>query len=424
MIQPKLYSLSNGIPVIIDSLPGFESATVGIYVKNGSRNESSQKEFGMSHMLEHMAFKGTTTRSAREITDSIENVGGVINAYTTFNMTAYFSTVPVRHREIAFDILSDIVKNSVFPESEMIRERSVVAQEIKSYQDIPEAILEKKMFGSIFRGGMQHDIGGDIKSVGKISRDNLIEYFKSHYSAKNSLLVLSGGGLENPEPALAALEKYFGDWKKTDVPEYKFSTYVPAVVHMPKLDLSHTYFKLVWPTPPANCRTSLQALNLFMFIMGAGFGSRMFQEIREKRGLVYYIGAGGMAFEDVGIAVIEAQTESCKMAETICAIADLRAKILTRREPITEAELSRAKEMTKGGILMGLESSSRRADFFATRSMRFGGLDDLQTIIDKLDAVTLEGINAAAREMFSEKPSIITLGVEKKLPAKEWQGLF
>ena len=196
MIQPKLYKLSNGIPVIIDSLPGFESASVGVYVKNGSRNESTPDEFGLSHLIEHMAFKGTATRDAHEITGSIENVGGVINAYTTFNMTAYFSTVPVRRREIAFDILSDIVKNSVFPEDEMVKEKNVVAQEIKSYQDIPESVLDRKMFNSIFRGGMRHDIGGDVKSVCKFSRDALIRYFKSNYSAKNSLLVLSGGGLE------------------------------------------------------------------------------------------------------------------------------------------------------------------------------------------------------------------------------------
>lgn len=424
MIQPKLYKLSNGIPVIIDHLPGSDASTVGVYVESGSRNESAEKDFGISHLLEHMALKGTAARSARDITVAIEEVGGSINAYTSFNLTSYYATVPGARIGMAAEILADVAQNPSFPENELEKEKMVVAQEIMTYEDIPEAVLESAMCDSVFTGGMKHNIAGSLDSVREMTGPRLAEFFRRRYSAKNSVIALSGGGLENPDEILAMLEANFGGWAARDVPGYEFSAYSPALRHIRKSELSHTYFKLVWPTRPAATRGALAGAELFLTVLGGGFGSRLFQEIREKRGLVYGIGAASLALEDVGVAIIEGQTDRKKIAETIGAVAEICNGIKSGGTPLTPAELARAKEMTKGALLTGLESSMRRADFFAARSVQFGGLDNLRQNMDLVDSITLEQAAESAREIFAEKPSVITLGVENELPLADWQKMF
>jgi predicted Zn-dependent peptidase len=424
MIQPKLYNLSNGIPVIIDSLASSESLCAGVYIKSGSRNESAECDFGISHLLEHMAFKGTTERNANDITVPIENVGGNINAYTGFAMTSYHATVPKAHRGLILDILSDIVQRPSFPAEEFEREKMVVVQELHAYEDMPDAVLENRTCDAIFRGGMQHDIGGTIDTVMAMTRGQMADFYRARYGATDSVIVLSGGGLSNHDAILGELEKYFGAWGKVSPPKYDASSYVTALRHTQRSELSHTYFKIVWPSRPALKRNELVAQNMFLTILGSGFGSRLFQEIREKRGLVYGIGAGGMFYEDVGIASIEAQTEKTKMQDTVRAVAELIQKIKNGDAPLTATELSRAKEMTKGSLLIGLETPMRRADYFASRSVHYGGIDDMQENVKAIENVTLEQANAAAQELLASKPSIITLGIEHELPLAEWQGLF
>ncbi|MCL1786169.1 MAG: insulinase family protein [Alphaproteobacteria bacterium] len=424
MIQPKLYNLSNGIPVIIDSLETSESLCAGVYIKTGSRNETRPRDFGVSHLLEHMAFKGTATRGANDITVPIENVGGNINAYTGYSMTSYHATVPKAHRELVLDILSDIVQNPSFPAAEFEREKMVVAQELRAYEDMPDAVLENRACAAIFRGGMQHDIGGTEATVMAMTRDNVADFFRARYGAADSVLVLSGGGISDHGRVLAELEKYFGAWGGCGECKYDASSYVTALSHTRRSELSHTYFKIVWPSRPAILRNELADQNMFLTVLGSGFGSRLFQEIREKRGLVYGIGAGGMFFEDVGIAAIEAQTEKTKMDQTVRAVAELVRAIKNGDAPLTAEELSRAKEMTKGGMLLGLETPTRRADYFAARSIHYGGIDNMAENVAAIENVTLDQANAAARELFSVKPSVITLGVEHELPLAGWQELF
>ncbi|MDR1207372.1 MAG: insulinase family protein [Rickettsiales bacterium] len=424
MLQPKIYSLSNGIPVIIDSVPGFESLTMGAHIKSGSRNEVNPNDFGAAHLLEHMAFKGTKNRDKHQITTAIEDIGGEINAYTTWNVTAYNATVPTPHKNLAIDIIADIVQNPTVPQEELMKEKLVVTQEIKSYEDDPYATLERATLAAIFRGGMQHDIAGNAESVLALSRETLLNYFNAHYSAKNCILVLSGGGLEDTTATLSFMEKLFGGWAAFDVPKYEFSTYINAVSHTQKSELSHSYFKAVWPTLPATSRESNQAIKSMMRVLGAGFSSRLFQKIREELGLVYSVGAESMAYEDIGIATIEAQTEPAKLKQTVAAIASLCRDIKSGKAPIKEEELARAKEMTKGALIMGLETTSRRADFFATRSILFGGIDDMKKNIDIIDSVSISDVSAAVAEVFANPPSIITLGMEHDLPLSEWQGWF
>ncbi|MCL2758036.1 MAG: insulinase family protein [Alphaproteobacteria bacterium] len=424
MLQPKLYNLSNGIPVIIDLMPASESLSVGVYIKSGSRNESDPADFGISHLLEHMALKGTKTRNAIEITVPIENVGGNINAYTGFAQTSYHATVPARYLELIVGILADVVQNPSFPADEFEREKSVVVQELRAYEDIPDAVLENHMCDAIFRGGMRHDIGGSIDSVTAMTRDQMADFYHARYGAGNSVIVLSGGGLEKHDAVLHELEKHFGAWHLGSARQYEPSEYVPALRHTQRPELSHTYFKIIWPSRPATRRNELMAQNLFLGILGSGFGSRLFQEIREKRGLVYGIGTGGMFFEDIGIATIEAQTEKAKMPETIQAVAEIIRKIKNDEAPLTAEELVRAKERVKGGLLIGLETSMRRADYFASRCIHYGGIDNMKENIKAIENVTLEQVAAAAKELLSKKPSIITLGIEHELPLSEWREWF
>jgi len=424
MIQPKLYNLSNGIPVIIDSLPNSESVSVGVYIKTGSRNESDQRDFGISHLLEHMALKGTASRSAIDIAVPIENVGGNSNAYTGFSRTAYHATVPKAHRNLVVDILADVVRNPSFPADEFEREKMVVVQELHEYDDMPDAVIENRLCDAVFRGGMQHDIGGTIDTVMAMTRDQMAEFYRARYGAAHSALVLSGGGLQDHDAVLEEVEKHFGGWHAGNAPEYQPSTYVTALRHTQRPELSHTYFRIAWPSRPALIRGDLVAQDMALSVLGSGFGSRLFQEIREKRGLVYGIGTDGMFYEDVGIATINAQTEKAKMDETVRTVAELVRKIKDGAAPLTAAELLRAKEMTKGGLLMGLETSRRRADYFAARCIHYGGIDDMRENIAAIESVTLDQANAAAHELLRNKPSIITLGVEHELPLEEWQGLF
>ncbi|MCL2369288.1 MAG: insulinase family protein [Alphaproteobacteria bacterium] len=424
MIQPKIYKLSNGIPVIIDHLPYSESLTFGIYIKSGSRNESAPREFGISHFLEHMALKGTKTRSARDIGVAIENVGGMSNAYTTHNMTAYHATVPRAHRALAIDIISDIVQNPSFPEDEFEREKSVIIQELKSYEDWPGAVIENRMHEEIFRGGLRHDIGGTIDSVMAMTRDDIKNFYHKNYNAGGATVVISGGDIENSDKILNEIEQCLGNWDTGNAPTNNVSHYVPALSHTKKSDLSQTYFKIIWPGRPTLKRNDFRPLHILTMILGSGFSSRLFQEIREKRGLVYGISMATSAFDDTAITVIEGSTEKAKLSETVQEIAKLINAIKMGTDPITMDELNRAKEMARGALLMGLETSYRRSDYFASRSVMYGGLDDIQENINAVDAVQLCDVNAAAVELFAHAPSIITLGVEHEIPLEKWQALF
>ena len=424
MIQPTLHKLSNGIPVIIDYLPYSESLTFGVYIKSGARNEREECEFGISHLLEHMALKGTKKRHYREITESVENVGGNINAYTTSAITSYHATVPCAHRELIIDIISDIVINPTFPAEEFELEKQVVIQELKSYEDYPESVIYNRMCDAVFRGGLRHDIGGTIDSVRGISRDQMADFYKKHYSAKNSVIVISGGGIDNADEILAEIEKYFGTWGAKDVPDYVQSDYVNALSHTKRGDLSHTYFNIVWRARPSVHRNDSLAQSMTLRVLGIGFGSRLFQEVREKQGLVYVIRAAAMTFEDIGVAIIESQTERAKIDDAIRAVANVIRDVKDGVRPITEIELTRAREMAKGGLLMGLDSSFNRTDYFAARYLHYGELDDIAENIRALDAVTLDDVNAAACELFKTAPSVITLGVEHELPLDVWQKLF
>ncbi|MCL2338897.1 MAG: insulinase family protein [Proteobacteria bacterium] len=424
MLQPKLYSLSNGIPVIIDHMPGIESITIAAYMKNGSRDESTPADFGISHLLEHMAFKGTKTRDKHAITTAIENIGGVINAYTAWNVTAFISSVPVPHKTLAAATIADIVQNMTIPDDELAKEKAVVIQEIKAYQDIPEAVLESAALSAVFRGGMQHDIAGTCDGVAAMTRTQILKYFNAHYSAKNCTLVLSGGGLGDTDAVLAELEELFGGWAARAIPKYEYSTYAPALSHTHRGEMSHSYFRAVWPTRPAATRDGNNDIEFLMAILGAGFSSRLFQELRERLGLVYGVGAGALSFEDIGIVSVDAQTTPEKMTDTVAAIAKICGDLRAGRSPITAGELARVKEMVKGALIMGLENTSRRADFFASRSTMFGGVDDMKKNMAAIDAVTLASLNAAALKIFATPPSIITLGLEDSLPLSEWQGWF
>ncbi|MDR2685834.1 MAG: insulinase family protein [Rickettsiales bacterium] len=426
--NPKLYKLSNGIRVLLDPIPSIESTAMYVMVGTGSRNElpaapGRKSELGISHVLEHMAFKGTSRRDSHQISREIADNGGLINAYTSYDVTAYHIVLLQDRLDFAMDILSDIVLNSTFPEDELKKEKSVILQEILMYMDIPDAETEKLLSEVVFPGGgLGHDVAGTMESVFGIERDDILAYQKATYSAENTIISLSGAGLGNPEEILAKLEKLFGGMQKSAPRDYIRSSYHQGVACKLKPELEHTYLKVAWESFPCSERDKTLNAKLASAILGFGMHSRLFEEVREKQNLVYSVAMGNTAFEDVGMVQINAQTTPDNVEKTFAACAKIITELKTN--PLTDEELSRTKAVYRASKTIGMENPEARADYFAHQMLMFGGMEDLRTQLENIDRAQLGDVMSVVSEIVSKTPTIIAYGAENSCVPDSSANLF
>ncbi|MCL2629464.1 MAG: insulinase family protein [Alphaproteobacteria bacterium] len=412
--NPNLYKLKNGIRVLLDPLPNFESLAMYVMIGTGSRNEietPNHSEFGVSHALEHMLFKGTKRRTATQLNYEVAANGGISNAYTTFNLTAYHMMVLKDKLDFAFDYISDIFLHSTFPEEEFKKEKSIIIQEIMTYMDNPDWCAEELMNQTIFKGGLGHEIAGSIESVAKLTRQDLINYRDATYCPENTIISLSGAGIDNAPEILTKLEKYFGEMKPAPARDYIRTSYVRSSVCKVKPNLEHSYIRIIWPSANSMDKKKNMRSKILANILGQGMHSRLYEEVREKQNLVYYIGMGVGSFEDIGTTQISAQTAPGNVQKVAAACVKV-IKELLESKPITADELNRTKAVVLASRTIAMEDTGNRADYFASHMLMYGDLLAPDEYSNELDAITTDDLMNTAREIFANEPSVIIYGAE------------
>lgn len=383
----ELHTLSNGFRIVTESMPGLKSAALGIWVMAGGRHERPEQN-GIAHFLEHMAFKGTSQRSALQIAEAIEDVGGYINAYTSREMTAYYARVLEADVPLALDVISDIVLNPVFDLNEIEVERGVILQEIGQVLDTPDDIVFDWLQEAAYpEQALGRSILGPVERVRAFSRDDLSGFIGEHY-APDQMILSAAGAVDHGEIVRMA-EGLFGGLKAAGHLEPSGATFAGGEKRMIK-PLEQAHFTLAFESPGYR-DPAIYAAQIYASALGGGMSSRLFQEIREKRGLCYSIFAQAGAYADTGMVTLYAGTSGSQVAD----LAELTVDEMIRAaSDITPAEVGRARAQMKAGLLMGLESPSSRAERLARNIAIWGRVPELDETIARIDAVTTGDVKA------------------------------
>ncbi|MGA2816536.1 MAG: pitrilysin family protein [Xanthobacteraceae bacterium] len=398
-------TLKSGINVVTDTMPHLETASLGVWVKSGSRHER-RDENGISHFLEHMAFKGTRRRSARQIAEEIEAVGGDLNAATSAENTAYYARVLKADVPLALDVLADILSEPAFAPDELTREQSVIVQEIGAVADTPDDLIFEHLQVIAFPDQpLGRSILGTAKTVRSFDEAKLRDYLAQHYRAPD--IIVAAAGAVDHAAVVADVEKRFASFNGPAGPAPEPARYGGGA-HVEKRELEQVHIALALPGVAQN-DPGLYSLQMFNNVLGGGMSSRLFQEAREKRGLCYSIYSFHAPYTDVGMFGLYAGTDAADTSELMRLIVD---EIANATETITEAEIARAKAQMKAGLLMALESSGDRIGQLARHMIAWGRPIPLAELVAKVEAVTVESARAAGRALIRRgKPAITVLGL-------------
>ncbi len=402
-----------GLTVVTDSMPHLQTSTLGVWIGAGSRDERAD-EHGISHLLEHMAFKGTKRRSARQIAEEIEAVGGDINAATSFETTAYYASVMKSDVPLALDVLSDILSNPKFDPNELKREQNVIVQEIGATEDAPDDLVFDYLQSSAFPGQpMGRSILGTPESVCSFKDGNLRAYLARNYRGPD--MVVAATGAVDHAVVVAEVEKRFGHFNGPAAPMPQGATFGGGA-RLEARDLEQVHIALALEGVPQR-DPSLFSMQTFAIVLGGGMSSRLFQEVRENRGLCYTISAFHAPYTDTGMFGIYAGTDAGDVKELMSVVVDQTAAAASG---ITEAEVARAKAQIKVGLLMALESSGARARQLANQILTWGRPLPIEEMVARIDAVTVESTRAAGAALIARaRPAIAALGPGKGLEGAE-----
>ena len=396
--------LSSGLSVVTDRMPHLESASLGVWVGAGSRNEKPD-EHGISHLLEHMAFKGTKRRTSRQIAEEIEAVGGDLNASTSVESTGFYARVLKADVPLALDVLSDILTESTFDPEELRREQNVIVQEIGAVEDAPDDLVFERLHETAFpKQPLGRSILGTPETVRSFNSARIRAYLARNYRAPD-MLVAAVGAVEH-ERIVAEAEKRFASFIGPAAPAPE-PAYFSGGTRVESRDLEQVHIALALQGLPVRDE-QLYSLQVFTSVLGGGMASRLFQEVREKRGLCYTISAFHMPFFDTGLFGLYAGTDEADAPELMRVVID---QIAIATETLNETEVARAKAQMKAGLLMALESSEARLGQIARQMLAYGRPIPLDEIVAKVDAVTVAGARAAGRALIGcGRPAIAALG--------------
>ena len=400
----EITRLPTGLTVVTDAMPHLESASLGVWVGAGSRDERPD-EHGISHLLEHMAFKGTKRRTARQIAEEIEAVGGDLNAATSVESTSFYSRVLRADVPLAIDVLSDILSNPTFDPEELQREQGVIVQEIGASEDAPDDIVFDKLQETAFPGqAVGRSILGTRQSVKSFDRKRLAAYLARNYRAPD-MVVAAAGAIEHAA-LVEQVDKQFAAFAGQAAPAPEPAHFVGGT-YIERRDLEQVHVAVAMPGLPQR-DPNLFSMQVFTSVLGGGMSSRLFQEIREIRGLCYSIYAFHAPYSDTGMFGLYAGTDAADLAELMRVVV---GEINAAAETIDEAEVARAKAQMKAGLLMALESSSARAEQLARQMLSWGRPIPLDELVAKIEAVTVESARAAGRALIARgRPAIAALG--------------
>jgi predicted Zn-dependent peptidase len=400
----ELTRLKSGLTIVTDSMPHLHSASLGVWVGSGSRDEQPD-EHGISHLLEHMAFKGTKRRSAREIAETIEAVGGDLNAATSVETTAYYARVLKADVHLALDVLSDILANPAFDAGELKREQNVIVQEIGAVEDAPDDLVFERLNETAFPGQpVGRSILGTPATVRAFSPDKLRTYLNRNYRAPD-MIVAAAGALEHQD-VVEQVEEKFASFSGPAAPLPQPATFGGGT-RIESRELEQVHLALAMQGLPLG-HPDLYSLQVFAAVLGGGMSSRLFQEVREKRGLCYAIYAFHMPYSDTGVFGLYSGTDQSDAPELMQVVVD---EIADATATLNDTEINRAKAQMKAGLLMALESSGARAEQLARQILAYGRPIPLEEIVAKVDAVTEQSVRAAGVAMLRRsRPAIAALG--------------
>ncbi len=398
----QLDRLSNGFRIVSEHMPGLQSAAIGVWVTAGGRHERAEQN-GIAHFLEHMAFKGTTNRTALQIAEAIEDVGGYINAYTSREVTAYYARVLAGDVPLALEVIADILLNPLFDPAEIEVERGVILQEIGQTQDTPDDVIFDWLQAESYRDQpLGRSILGPSERVRSFTREDLARFVGEHYGPGQ--MILAAAGAVHHDELVRMAERLFGH-----LPPLAPGAVVPARFTggeaRREKDLEQAHFALALESPGYR-DDAFHTAQIYAGVLGGGMSSRLFQEIRERRGLCYTIFAQAGAYADTGTTTIYAGTS----AEQIAELAGITIDELRRAaSDITADELERARAQMKAGLLMGLESSSNRAERLARMVQIWDRVPPLEETVARIDAVSLQDLRAFAEHMAVRAPAALAL---------------
>ena len=401
----EVTTLKSGINVVTDTMPHLETASLGVWVASGSRDER-RDEHGISHFLEHMAFKGTRRRTARQIAEEIEAVGGDLNAATGAETTAYYARVLKADVPLALDVLADILSDPTFDREEIAREQSVIVQEIGAVADTPDDLIFEHLNAIAFPDQpLGRSILGTAKTVRSFHGGMLRDYLGRNYRAPD--IVVAAAGAVDHAAVVAEVEKRFSSFIGPDSPLPEPAKFGGGS-HVEKRELEQVHIAMALPGVAVTDPT-LYSLQVFTNILGGGMSSRLFQEARERRGLCYSIYSFHMPYSDIGMFGLYAGTDATDMSELMRVIV---GEIAGTADTISEAEIARSKAQMKAGLLMALESSGARIDQLARQMISRGRPMTVEELVEKVEAVTVETARAAGRALIARgKMATAVLGL-------------
>jgi predicted Zn-dependent peptidase len=399
-------TLPNGVRVLTESMPYVRSASLGIWADVGSAAERPQQR-GISHLVEHMLFKGTERRSAREIAETMDAVGGNLNAFTDKEATCYYGKVIDHHVPLAIDVLSDMFLNSTFAPEELAKEQKVVLEEIRMYDDSPDEMIHDLFVRTMWQGSnLGEPTIGYAETVSSLTSDDLRDHLRAHY-APNTVVVAAAGNVEH-DAVVALVEQHFAGYTGVSVtPEPERPRLTPATL-VKRKDTEQAY--VVLGSRGLSVRDERRyALSILDTILGGGMSSRLFQEVREKRGLAYSVYSFQQGYRESGLFGVSAGTSPSSVGECVDVIVSELARMAD--DGPTDAELTLAKEHIKGSLTLSLESSSSRMIRLGRSEFNLGRQLTIEEIERAFDAVTYEDVTALARELFApESLGLCVLG--------------
>lgn len=402
--------LPNGVRIVAEEIPFAHSAVIGIWIKSGSRYEDDANR-GVSHFIEHLLFKGTSSRTAKQIAEELEALGGTLNAFTSKEYTCFYAKVLANHLPIAIDLLSDMFFNSNFAEEDIDKERNVVLEEIKMYEDTPDEYIHDLFVSNIWQ---KHPLGypvlGTANSIGSMDKKTIKDYYHRRYTPTNTVIAIAGR--IDYQEIFSQLEKVFGCWDAAEIAQHRLIPPVAQNKDMFYLKETEQVHLCIGVPSIAQEDERIYAMTILNNAIGGGLSSRLFQTIREERGLVYSIFSYNASYIDAGLFSIYAGTGPLTAEEVLNLIFQELKKI--QREGITKDEMLRIQTQVKGNILLSMESVSNRMSRLGKSEISFDRVIKGEEIVDKVFKVTLPEIHLLAEELFKwENFSLTSLGPKK-----------
>jgi predicted Zn-dependent peptidase len=405
------YTLKNGVRVIFERIPTVRSVALGIWIGTGSKNESDSIN-GISHLIEHMLFKGTKTRTAKQIAEAFDQIGGNVNAFTSKEYTCYYARVLDEHAPFAIEVLADMFFNSQMDEQELQKEKNVVIEEIHMYEDTPDDLVHDLIARASFQN---HSLGNSVlgteEVLNQLTRDDIFHYMDGRYVPERVVIAVAGN---IPDGLLSIIEGHFSNFSRQtyNYIEEKEPQFTSATIHKVK-DTEQAHLCLSFPGYPVG-HPEIYSLILLNNILGGSMSSRLFQEIREERGLAYSVFSYHSSYQNAGTFTLYAGT-STKQVEGVYQLM-LQTVDQLRTKGISQEELIKGKEQLKGSLMLSLESTNSRMNRLGKNELLLGYHLELDQVVQAVNEVTVERVNRVADYIFNHEMAIALVSSLEEIP--------